>query len=171
VHEKSSIKLTMVQLPGLNTPQFESVRTTLRRQPRPVAPVFQPEVAADAILHAADHPRRELWVGGNTVGIIMANGLAPWLGDLFLGRTNVDAQQADQPIDPGRPDYLYEPLPGDRGAHGIFDDEAKTRSLQMTLNRRRRGLTLAAGLAAGAGGGLLARARRRRASAFSSWRR
>ena len=156
IHENSSIKLTMVQLPGLNTPQFTSVRTTLRRQPRPVAPVFQPEVAASAILFAADHPRRELWVGGNVVTIIVANHFLPWLGDRYLAKTNIDAQQTDQPIDPERPDYLYTPLPGDQGAHGIFGDEAKPTSRQLTLTKHRRSLAAAAGLAA-AGAALLTR--------------
>lgn len=155
--EKSSVHVTMVQLPGINTPQFTSVKTTLRRQPRPVAPVFQPEVAAEAILFAADHRRREVWMGGNTVGIIAADKLAPWAADRFLARTNIEAQQRDEPIDPERPDYLYEPLPGDHGAHGLFGAEAKTTSLQLRVTRHRG--ALGAALAA-AGGAWYARARR-----------
>jgi NAD(P)-dependent dehydrogenase (short-subunit alcohol dehydrogenase family) len=155
MHEKSAVRVTMVQLPGLNTPQFTSVRTTLRRQPRPVAPIFEPEVAAEAILFAADHRRREVWVGGNTVAIILANHLVPWAADRFLAKTNVDAQQTPMPLAAGRPDYLYEPLPGDQGAHGIFGDEAKPRSRQFELSRHRRALAagttaLAAGVLAGA---------------------
>jgi NADP-dependent 3-hydroxy acid dehydrogenase YdfG len=148
----SAVKLTMVQLPGLNTPQFDQVPTTLPRQPQPVPPIFQPEVAADAIVFAAEHPRRELWVGHSTVATILGNRVAPWFADRFLGRTNVDAQQADEPLEPGRPHYLYEPLPGDRGAHGRFDDEAKPRSLQLALTKRKRPLlaaALAGALAAG----------------------
>ncbi len=160
MHDKSAVRVTMVQLPGLNTPQFTSVRTTLTRQPRPVAPVFQPEVAAEAILFAAEHPRREVWVGGNTVTIILANHLVPWLADLFLAKTNIDAQQAPTPIDEQRPDYLYEPLPGDQGAHGIFDDEAKTRSVQLELARN-RGAVVAGATALGAGVLAGLRARRR----------
>jgi NAD(P)-dependent dehydrogenase (short-subunit alcohol dehydrogenase family) len=153
LHEKSSVRVTMVQLPGLNTPQFTSVRTTLKRQPRPVAPIFEPEVAAEAILFAADHRRREVWVGGNSVAIILANHLVPWAADRFLAKTNVDAQQTPMPLAANRPDYLYEPLPGDRGAHGIFGDEAKPRSRQFDLSRNRRALTagvtaLVAGVAA-----------------------
>ena len=147
LYEGSRVRVTMVQLPGLNTPQFTWVRTTLRRQPRPVPPVFQPEVAADAIVHAAAHPRRELWVGANTAAIIAGNHLAPWLGDRYLARTNVDAQQTPDPIDPSRPDYLYAPL-GDRGAHGPFDAESKGRSRQLALAKRRRPILAAA--AAGA---------------------
>ena len=157
MHEKSAVRVTMVQLPGLNTPQFTSVRTTLKRQPRPVAPIFQPEVAAEAILFAADHRRREVWVGGNTVTIILANHLVPWAADRFLAKTNVDAQQTPMPLPDDRPDYLYEPLPGDQGAHGIFGDEAKDRSIQLDLTRNRR--VLAAGvtaLAAGAVAGVRA---------------
>jgi NAD(P)-dependent dehydrogenase (short-subunit alcohol dehydrogenase family) len=156
-HDGSAIRVTMVQLPGLNTPQFDQVRTTLTRQPRPVAPVWQPEVAADAIAFAAAHPRRELWVGHSTVATIAAGRLAPALVDRFLARTNVEAQQDDAPIDPGRPDYLDAPLPGDRGAHGRFGDEAKPRSLQLALTKRKRPLLAAAGLLTAAG--LLARAR------------
>ena len=152
MHEKSAVRVTMVQLPGLNTPQFTSVRTTLKRQPRPVAPIFAPEVAAEAILFAADHRRREVWVGGNTVAIILANHIVPWAADRFLAKTNVDAQQTPMPLPPGRPDYLYEPLPGDQGAHGIFGDEAKPRSLQLDFTRRRR--ALAAGATAVAAGAL-----------------
>ena len=143
LHEGSGVRVTMVQLPGLNTTQFTWVRTTLRRQPRPVAPVYQPEVAADAIVHAAEHPRRELWVGASTPILITGNKVAPWLGDRYLARTNVEAQQTPDPIDPDRPDYLYRPL-GDRGSHGPFDGEARASSVQLALAKRRRALTLAA---------------------------
>ena len=132
LHEHSAVRVTMVQLPGLNTPQFTWVRTTLRRHPRPVPPVFQPEVAAEAIVHASEHPRRELWLGAMTALVIAGNKLAPALADRYLARTNVDAQQTGEAIDPSRPDYLYEPL-GDRGAHGPFDGEAKPRSRQLAL--------------------------------------
>ncbi len=132
LHERSAVRVTMVQLPGLNTPQFTWVRTTLRRHPRPVPPVFQPEVAAEAIVHASEHPRRELWLGAMTGIVIAGNKLAPALADRYLARTNVDAQQTGEPIDPSRPDYLYGPL-DDRGAHGPFDDEAKPRSVQLAL--------------------------------------
>ena len=160
LHEGSGVRVTMVQLPGLNTTQFTWVRTTLRRQPRPVAPVYQPEVAADAIVHAAEHPRRELWVGSNTPILITGNKLAPWLGDRYLARTNVEAQQTPDPIGPDRPDYLYRPL-GDRGSHGPFDDEARASSIQLALAKRRRALTLAAAATAvgAAGTALVRRAR------------
>jgi hypothetical protein len=150
----------MVQLPGLNTPQFTWVRTTLRRRPRPVAPVFQPEVAARAIVRAADHPRREVWVGGSTVLAIVGNKLAPGLADRYLARTNVGAQQDDVPLDPSRPDYLYTPVEQDRGAHGPYDGEAKPRSLEAAIAARpwaRAGVAALA--AAGAAAGITAAAR------------
>ena len=160
MHEKSSVRVTMVQLPGLNTPQFTSVRTTLRRQPRPVAPVFQPELAAEAILFATDHKRREVWLGGNTVTIILANHVVPWAADLFLAKTNIEGQQSPTPIDPGRPDYLYEPLPGDPGAHGIFGDEAKSESKQFELSSHRGAVTAAvSSVGAGVAASILARRR------------
>jgi hypothetical protein len=153
MHERSGVRVTMVQLPGLNTPQFTWVRTTLHRHPRPVPPVYQPEVAADAIVFAAEHRRREVWVGANSAIIIAGNKLAPRLGDWYLARTNVKAQQTDRPIDPSRPDYLYHPL-GDRGTHGPFDDEAHPRSVQLTLVKHRR-LLLAAGAAGAAAAALI----------------
>jgi NADP-dependent 3-hydroxy acid dehydrogenase YdfG len=136
--EKSAVRVTMVQLPGLNTTQFTWVRTTLRRRPKPVAPFYEPEVAARAIVWAAEHPRRrELWVGGNTVATIMANKLVPGLADRYLAATNIDAQQDDVAIDPDRPDNLHQPLPGDRGSHGPYDDEAKSRSFQLRATEHR----------------------------------
>ncbi|WP_205698162.1 SDR family oxidoreductase [Conexibacter sp. SYSU D00693] len=131
LEEGSSIRVTMVQLPGLNTPQFTWVRTSLRRRPKPVAPFFQPELAADAILHAIEHPNREHWVGGNTAVIIAADKLAPRAADLYLARTNVEGQQDDTAIDPdAREDYVFSPVEEDRGAHGPYDDEAETGSRQ-----------------------------------------
>ena len=146
MHERSAVRITSVHLPGLNTPQFGWVRTTLRRHPRPVAPVYQPEVAADAIVWASEHPRREVFVGGSTVATILGNRLAPRIADRYLARTAVDGQQTDIPIEPRRPDYLFAPLPGDRGSHGIFDDEATSRSYAWWLTKRRA--ALAAGAAA-----------------------
>lgn len=161
MHADSGVHVTMVQLPGLNTPQFTWVRTSLPKHPRPVPPVFQPEVAADAIVFAATHRRREVWVGGNSAVIIAANKLLPWVGDRYLARTNVEAQQQDDwPIPPGRPDYVDRPLDDDgpdRGAHGPFDGEAHARSLQLMLAKRRGWLAAgAAALAAGAGAAAVA---------------
>lgn len=159
-HDRSAVKVTMVHLPGLNTPQFDQVRTTLRRHPMPVPPIYQPEVAARAVLWSAEHPRRrEVWVGGPTPLVIWGGRLAPGLVDRYLARTGVEAQQTDRPIPPDRPSYLWEPLPGDRGAHGDFDDRAHPRSLQLELSIRR---PLALAGAAGAALAAAARAARRR---------
>jgi NAD(P)-dependent dehydrogenase (short-subunit alcohol dehydrogenase family) len=151
-HEKSGVRVTMVHLPGLNTPQFTWVRVRgLPDKPRPVAPVYQPEIAARGILHAAAHPRRrELWVGGSTVATILGNKLAPWAADRFLAATNVKGQQTDEPLDPAAGDYLFASLDEDRGAHGPFDGEAKTRSPQLALATHRGllGGALAAAVAA-----------------------
>lgn len=162
--ERSQVGLTMVQLPGLNTPQFSWVRTRgIRRTPRPVPPVYEPEIAARGIVLAATsrRPRREVWVGGSTVATIIGNKLAPGVADRYLGRTNVEAQQTDHPVLPDRRDYLFEPLPADRGAHGSFDDESKTRSPQLFASAHRGALLAALAFGAGAGAGAAALARKR----------
>jgi NAD(P)-dependent dehydrogenase (short-subunit alcohol dehydrogenase family) len=134
LHEGSNVKVALVQLPGVNTPQFDWVRTRLRRHPQPVPPIYQPEVAARAIAWAAEHPRRELWVGFPTVLTILGERVASGLMDRYLARTNVDAQETGEPIDPAtRRDNLFEPPPGDPGSHGVFDDTAKARSPQLWL--------------------------------------
>jgi NAD(P)-dependent dehydrogenase (short-subunit alcohol dehydrogenase family) len=138
LHERSGVRVTMVQLPGLNTPQFEHVQTTLPRQPRPVAPVYQPELAARAVLHAAEHPRRERYVGASTPLVIWGGRFLPGLADRYLARTNYDAQQSQESLPADHRSYLWEPVPGDPGAHGRFDDEAHDRSLQWALSSRRR---------------------------------
>jgi NAD(P)-dependent dehydrogenase (short-subunit alcohol dehydrogenase family) len=161
MNEGSRVHVTMVHLPGLNTPQFTWVRVRgLPNAPKPVPPIYQPEIAADAIVWAAGHKRRETWVGGSTVATIIGNKLAPKVADRYLAKTNVEAQQTDEPIKPGRRDYLFDPVADDRGAHGPFDSEAKTRSWQWRATKHRRAALTAGGLAA-AGGGIAALARRR----------
>jgi NAD(P)-dependent dehydrogenase (short-subunit alcohol dehydrogenase family) len=157
LHDGSSVRVTMVQLPALNTPHFDVVRSRLPRRPQPVPPIFQPELAARAVAFAADHPRRELWIAGPTVRALVGNRLAPGLLDRYLARVGYEAQQTDEPADPGRPDNLAGPLPGDRGAHGRFDAEATERSVQFLLLTHRASLGVAA--AAAAGLALLARRR------------
>ena len=150
-HEKSNAKITAVHLPALNTPQFSWVRSRLPRKPQPVPPIFQPEVAAKAIVYAATHPRRELWVGSPTIGAILAQQFFPGWLDHYLGKTGYDSQQYDGPADPNRPSNLWKPLPGDWGAHGEFDHRAHSRSWQSTLNLNRHWIglgVLAAGLLA-----------------------
>jgi NAD(P)-dependent dehydrogenase (short-subunit alcohol dehydrogenase family) len=149
MHDGSHVRLTMVQLPALNTPQFTWSRAKLPRAPQPVPPIFQPEVAADAIVWAASHPRRELMVGWPTVKAIVGNALVPGIADRYLARTGFDSQQTDEPVDPDRPDNLFEPVPGDQGAHGPFDDQSRARSIQLRLAKHR--IPLLAGVAALAG--------------------
>jgi NAD(P)-dependent dehydrogenase (short-subunit alcohol dehydrogenase family) len=125
IHERSAIHLTMVQLPAHNTPQFSWGRTRMPRHPRPVPPIFQPEVAAQAIEYAAYRHPRQLYVGWPTVKAIFGNKVAPGFADRYLARQGYDAQQTSDPVDDNRPDNLFEPAPGDFAAHGIFDAESK----------------------------------------------
>ncbi len=148
LHEGSSVRVTMVQLPAMNTPQFDMVRSRLPRRPQPVPPIYQPELAARAIVTAARRPaRREWWVGASTALTLLGNAIAPGIADRYLARTGFDSQQTDAPAQPGRPDNLFEPLPGERSAHGDFDDRAHARSEQWELTRYRLGLA-GSGLAA-----------------------
>jgi NAD(P)-dependent dehydrogenase (short-subunit alcohol dehydrogenase family) len=138
LHEGSRVHVTMVHLPALNTPQFHWCRTRLPRHPRPVPPIYAPELAAEAIVWASERRRREVFVGGPSVATVWANKLAPWLVDRYLGRTGYDAQQTDRPVEAGRPDNLFEPAAGDYGAHGEFSDRSKERSLQWWITRHRQ---------------------------------
>ena len=149
-HNGSRVRVTMVQLPGLNTPQFDHCRTRVPGEPRPVPPVYQPEVAARAVVWAAHHRRRELYVGASTALTVAANKTVPGLVERYLARTNYDAQQADHPVDPNRRDNLFEPVPGDAGAHGRFDDESHGRSPYTFLATHRGAVGLGV-LAGGVG--------------------
>lgn len=144
LHDTSNVRLTMVQLPALNTPQFAWVKSRLPHKAQPVPPIYQPEVAAEAIVWAAHHNRRELKVGMPTVIAVLGNRVAPWLGDWYLARTGYDGQQTNERRDPNQPDNLYEPVDDTRdfGAHGAFDQQAASWSPQLwaTLNRRWIGL-------------------------------
>lgn len=144
MHEGRSVRLTMVHLPGLNTPQFRQSRSKMDHEAQPVAPIYQPELAARAIVWASHGRRREVYVGTPTVATILGNKALPWLGDLYLARTGYDGQQGDEPRDKDRPDYLFEPVPGDRGAHGPFDDESLETDVQFWATRN-RGVLAAAG--------------------------
>jgi NAD(P)-dependent dehydrogenase (short-subunit alcohol dehydrogenase family) len=147
-HEKSRIKVCMLQLPAVNTPQFDVVRTRLPRKPKPVPPIFQPEVIARAALYASQHPSREIWVAGSAVKAILGQKLIPGLLDRYLGRIGYDAQQTEEPIEPYRRDNVFAPIPGDRGAHGRFDDESRGFSLELWTRVRRA--FVAGGVAAAA---------------------
>jgi short-subunit dehydrogenase len=153
LHEGSGVRITTVHLPAMDTPQFDQVRNRLPRRPRPVAPVYRPEVAAQAIIWASDHPRRELLVGHSTLLAILASKVGASIADRYLARTAVDAQQTDEPDDPARADNLDAPLPGDRGARGRFGGEAHARSVHLWLTTHRRALGGSALAAAGAAAG------------------
>ncbi len=157
IHDRSRVRVTMVQLPAMNTPQFRWVKSRLPHKAQPVPPIFQPEVAAEAIVWAARGRRRELFVGFPTVQAILVNRLAPGLLDRYLAATGYDAQQTDEPEQPGRPHNLWQPLPGDHGAHGVFDDRARPASSQHWLDRHRRLIALAGAGLAGIAGALLMR--------------
>jgi hypothetical protein len=151
LHDGSNVKTTMVQMPALNTPQFGWVKSRLPHKAQPVPPIFQPEVAARAIYYAAHHPeRREYYVGWSTVKAIFGNKLVPGFADHYLARSGYDSQQHDGPEDPNRPNNLWEPVPGDHGAHGVFDERAQPFSMELWLEMNRKWL--------GAGLGLLAAA-------------
>jgi len=148
LHDGSNVRLCMVQMPALNTPQFGWVKSRLPRKPQPVPPIFQPEVAARAIVWAAHHDRREVYVGWPTVKAIAGDKLAPGFADWYLARNGYESQQYDGLADPHRLDNLWQPVPGDHGAHGVFDERAKDRSLQLWASLHRGPLALAgAGLA------------------------
>jgi short-subunit dehydrogenase len=134
IHDNSAVHITAVMLPAMNTPQFSWCRTRLPRHPQPVPPIFQPEVAARAIVWAAKHKRREVYVGFPTVKAIYGNELAPSFADRYLAKHGFSGQQTAQPISPDRPDNLFEPVEGDYGAHGIFGNRASSFSVQSSLN-------------------------------------
>jgi short-subunit dehydrogenase len=138
LHSRSRVWITMVQLPAVNTPQFSWCRTKLPDHPQPVAPIFQPEVPAETIWWAAHHRRREVYCGGSAAAVILANKLVPAIADRYLARTGYSSQQiAGMLVAKGRPDNLFDPVPSLAATHGMFDDQAKTRSLQTWLTTHR----------------------------------
>jgi len=144
LHEGSSVRLSIVQLPALNTPQFVQGRTRMPKQPMPVPPIYQPEVAADAIAWAASSGEREVYVGAPTWKTIWGERIAPGLADRYLARNGYDSQQADKPVNGNRPDNLFEPVEGDHGAHGPFEDGTRKRSVLLWLGKHRRAVGAAA---------------------------
>jgi NAD(P)-dependent dehydrogenase (short-subunit alcohol dehydrogenase family) len=164
-HDKSRVHVTMVDMPAVNTPQFEWVKSRLPRRPQPVPPIYQPEVAAEAIVWAAHHRRRRISVGASTVVAIEGEKIAPWYADRYLARTGYASQQTDEPVSPGRRDNLWHPLPGDHGAHGRFDRRSRRRSVELwaTEHRALVGTALVAACAAGVA---LARSRTSRRRLF-----
>lgn len=159
LHDKSNVRIAMVQMPALNTPQFGWVKTRLPRHPQPVPPIFQPEVAADAIVWASQHDRREVYVGAPTTATILGDKVASEALDHYLGRTGYKSQQTDEPVERDRPNNLWDPLSGDAGAHGQFDGKAHDRSFQLSATTHRRILVPAAAAAAGVALAILRRTR------------
>lgn len=152
-HDHSSVRVTSVAMPGVNTPQFTWVLSRLPRKAQPVPPFYQPEVAARGVLFAADHPeRRASWVGIATAGTIVANRVAGGLLDRYLARTGVSSQQTSQDRPQDQPTNLWDPADGpgghDFGAHGPFDDRAMAHSPQQWASQHRRALAVSGGLAA-----------------------
>ena len=142
LHDNSHVRVTMVQLPAMNTPQFSWVKSRLPRKPQPVPPIYQPEIGADAVLFAARNDRREIYVGYPTVAAIVGDKIAPAFGDWYLAKAGYDAQQTSEPINADRRDNLWEPLSGDHGAHGPFDHRATRVSPQLWANKNRHWLLM-----------------------------
>lgn len=138
LHDKSKVKVSIVELPALNTTQFGFVKSRLPHKPKPMGTIYQPEIAAEAILYAAENRRRELFVGWPTLQAVIGNKLAPAFADHVLARNGYEGQQTDEPEDPNRQNNLWEPLPGDHGAHGRFDEKAKTFSPQLWISMHRK---------------------------------
>ncbi|MFL6299841.1 MAG: SDR family oxidoreductase [Terriglobales bacterium] len=153
LHDGSKVKVSLVNLPAMNTPQFGWVKSRLPRKPQPVPPIYQPEIAADAILWAARHNPREMLVGEPTVAAVVGEKFIPGILDHYLGRSGYNSQQTDEPVSPDREDNLWKPVPGDHGPHGTFGARAHDFSGQVWLSTHRYKL-----LALGIGGGLLAAA-------------
>jgi len=153
LHDGSKVRIVMAQLPAVNTPQFGWVRSRLPHRAQPVPPIFQPELVAEGIMYLADHPERQsMEIGFPTFKAVWGNRIAPRFTDWMLARSGYSSQQTDEPEDPNRPDNLYEPVPGDHGAHGRFDARARDSSWQLWLNTHRVTIAGAAlGLAALAG--------------------
>lgn len=154
IHDNSNVKVTMLQMPALNTPQFGWVKSRLAHKAQPVPPIFQPEVAAEAIYFAAHNPRREFYVGLPSVEAIVANKIAPGFLDHYLARNGYESQQHDGAEDPNRPDNLWQPVAGDHGAHGTFDARASSWSPQLWTSEHRA--WIAAGVVVLGVSGLLA---------------
>ena len=146
LHDKSNVKITMVQLPAVNTPQFGWVKSRLPHKAQPVPPIYQPEVIADAVTWVADHYRRQLYIGWSTVKVIQGNKVLPWYGDRYLAKTGYKSQQTSEPETPDRPNNLWQPVDGDHGdygAHGTFDARARDKSWELWVDMHRNLLALA----------------------------
>jgi short-subunit dehydrogenase len=158
IHDHSNVHVTVVDLPGVNTPQFSWVKSRLPNKAQPVPPIYQPEVPAAAIYWAAHHRRRELYVGLPTVKAIEGNKVVRGLLDEYLAKKAYSGQQTSEPRDPNRPDNLWKPLDGedghDHGAHGSFDSRSRSFSPEAWASRNREWLGVLAASVAGLGLGL-----------------
>jgi len=164
LHDKSKVHVTMVQMPALNTPQFGWVKSRLPRKAQPVPPIYQPEVAAEAIYWAAHHTRREVHVGWSTQQAIWGTKFAPGLLDRYLARTGYEGQQTAEPADPARPNNLWAPVDSDgedRDAHGTFDDRARDASNELWATEHQDWLVAGAAGIVGAAGIAALRRRKR----------
>jgi len=150
IHDKSNVRASMVQMPAMNTPQFSWVKSRLPNKPQPVPPIYQPEIGAEAVYFVAHNDRREMYVGYPTVEAIVGNKIVPGYADKYLAKGGYKSQQTDEPVEADRQNNLYEPVPGDHGAHGSFDERAKDFSPQLWANKNRGKVALSAlGIAAG----------------------
>jgi short-subunit dehydrogenase len=131
LHRGSGVRLALVQLPALNTPQFDWGLSRLSRRPQPVPPIYDPDVAACAVVRIARHPRREVWVGASTAATVIANAVAPGLVDRYLGHFGVDAQQTAEAAAINRPHNLWQPVAADHGVHGAFGSRAHDRAIAV----------------------------------------
>jgi short-subunit dehydrogenase len=150
LHDKLDIAISMVDLPAVNTPQFDWARNKTGWRAQPVAPIFQPEIPARAIYFAAFHPRRQTWIGFPTVKAILANRIAPGLVDRYLARVGYSGQLTDERMSDGGPGNLFEPVPGPYAAHGRFDSIARTHSWEVFTSRHRNVMWAIVGLGAAA---------------------
>ena len=148
IHDKLDVHICIVDLPAVNTPQFDWSSNKMGKRAKPVAPIYQPEVPARAIFFAATHRRREIWVGYPTVQAILANRIAPGLIDKYLARTGYSSQLSDEDIGPNAPNNLFEPVPGNYAAHGRFDMRSRSGSWEMFTDRHRAAFWAAAGIGA-----------------------
>ncbi len=147
-HDKSKVKAIVVQMPAMNTPQFTWVKSRLPNLPQPVPPIYEPEVGAKVVVHAAfaSSPRREYWVGGSTVKAIVGQKLIPGLLDIYLGKTGYKSQQRDQADSPDRPNNVWHPVSTTLAAHGPFDRESRPFSIEAEVSRHRGWFVFGCGL-------------------------
>lgn len=146
LHDKSNIRTCMVQLPAMNTTQFGWVLSRLPNKPKPMGKIYQPEVAAAAILYAAAHNRRSIWVGASTYKAIMGNKLCPTYADHVLARNGYRGQQTNEPTSPDRQNNVWDPVPEDRGIHGDFSEESANHSVTLWAALHRGFIATAAGV-------------------------